>query len=674
MRAARATSWAVLVLLASWATAGFAQDDTAKDEPAAPAAEEVQVEPLPAEPEVVQLGEGTREAAMKAYQEALHKQRLGSGTRTLSAARLREELARCEQMLLDGRRDEAIGDLVYWTSNPGFAALSDLPEGRGLRFMLGDALAQAGVVEMARGYLRPLLQSSKRDSWFRRAVRTLIDLGLHTSHGATLLADLEPVAGSAPPELQADIAYLRGRVAESGGDRKAALAAYKSVTARGRFWAQAQYRAGLLHVEARQLKKGEALFCKVADPKLTPKQAPLFGGSDFFRVRDLARLGLGRIAHEQYRFDDARYYYYLVPQDSEHVSEALYESATSRYEAKDYEAARELLEELRARGESHPYEDEAWILEAYVDMALCDFPQGDAKLRRFIKRYEPVRSAIRRLLAEPAALQSLVEALRLNQDPATVGLGVGDDTARTLGVLLRVDASYSQGAQQMAELEHQLKGLSQVLGELDDVRSRLADGDQFKPRPSEELAAGADDKAQLVREQLSDLQRLLRELDRSGKKQQALQLRREVNELEARARQAEQQLGVARVAPASDGKPGLSALVAEDRESASALFVSAQQLRGQLSQRQQTLAKESFERLDRRLSRLLSRARLGRVETVLGKKRSLEIEIEALAQGLLPRDAVDSLDAARYLKDSEEYWPFDGEDWADEYVGGEGLR
>jgi hypothetical protein len=45
-----------------------------------------------------------------------------------------------------------------------------------------------------------------------------------------------------------------------------------------------------------------------------------------------------------------------------------------------------------------------------------------------------------------------------------------------------------------------------------------------------------------------------------------------------------------------------------------------------------------------------------------------------LSQGFLPRGAIDSLDAARYLSDAEEYWPFDGEDWEDEYVGGEGLR
>ena len=75
-----------------------------------------------------------------------------------------------------------------------------------------------------------------------------------------------------------------------------------------------------------------------------------------------------------------------------------------------------------------------------------------------------------------------------------------------------------------------------------------------------------------------------------------------------------------------------------------------------------------------RLSRLLRRARLGRIETVLGKKRALEIEIEALSQGLLPQTIVDSLDAQRYLQDNEEFWPFEGEDWEDEYIGGEGLR
>ena len=96
--------------------------------------------------------------------------------------------------------------------------------------------------------------------------------------------------------------------------------------------------------------------------------------------------------------------------------------------------------------------------------------------------------------------------------------------------------------------------------------------------------------------------------------------------------------------------------------------------RGELLAAELGSAKDALERLDQRLSRLVRRARLGRIETVLGKKRALETEVEALTEGFLPHGAVDSLEAARYLRDDEEYWPYDGEDWADEYVGGEGLE
>ena len=50
--------------------------------------------------------------------------------------------------------------------------------------------------------------------------------------------------------------------------------------------------------------------------------APVFADERFFAVRDLARLALGRVAHEAGRFDDARYYYYLVPRDSDRLAEA----------------------------------------------------------------------------------------------------------------------------------------------------------------------------------------------------------------------------------------------------------------------------------------------------------------------------------------------------------------
>ena len=112
-------------------------------------------------------------------------------------------------------------------------------------------------------------------------------------------------------------------------------------------------------------------------------------------------------------------------------------------------------------------------------------------------------------------------------------------------------------------------------------------------------------------------------------------------------------------------------LLRADATQASALSAQLENARRELATAEGVLARDAMKRLDVRLSRLLRRARLGRIESVLGRKRALEVEIEAINAGILPHDAVDSLDSARYLKDNEEYWPFEGDDWPDEFVGGD---
>jgi hypothetical protein len=613
----------------------------------------------------------TRASAMAAYQAALGARKLAAAA-PLSRERLREELDRAEQKLASGRRDEAIGDLVYVVESPRFTPFRSTPEGQNARFLLGDALGRAGAHAPARGYLRALLSLGPDETWFRRAARSLVELGLDSDQPESFLKDLQTVPSSAPEEIRSDIAYLEGRAHERMQRPTHALAAYARVTPRSRFWAQATYLAGLIEVDRGRLKRGEQQFCKIADARRTPKQAVVFGGGDFFRVRDLARLGLGRIAHEQYRFDDSRYYYYLVPRDSDQLPEALYESATSRYEAKDYGAARDLLDELGALERSHAYQDEAWLLDAYVDLATCEFGRADRKLVEFLRRYEPVRDAARRLRSDRSALGRLLEAVRTGADPAAAGAGVPAATARSIGALLRLDAGWSAAALRLARLDHQLSGLRGAMSQLDDVRRRLATPEELRPAGAAALAGSPERTSATVDAQLAEIRRLLREAGRASRVDVArvAELQKELEALELRARAAR----AVEAAPAAGEGTDLASLVVRDRERAAGLHGDAQQLRAEIVQQQDTLAGDALARLDRRLTRLLQRARLGRIETVLGKKRALEIEVEALTQGLLPRRALDSLDAARYLRDDEEYWPFDGEDWHDEYVGGEGLR
>ncbi|MDF3066504.1 MAG: hypothetical protein K0R38_2105 [Polyangiaceae bacterium] len=615
----------------------------------------------------------TRGEAMRAYQKALGAKQLAA-TIPLSIARLRDELPVIEEKLATGRRDEAIGDLVYLIESPRFEPFASSAEGRAALFSLGDALASAGALQPARGYLTRLLKGDPGDTYYRRAVRSLVDAGLASDRPEVILKDLEAVPPSAPEELTGDVMYLRGRAAELGKKSDDALAAYAKVGEKSRFWAQATYLSGVIAVEKRDYKRGEQLFCKVADKKQTPKRAALFGGSEFFRVRDLARLGLGRVAHEQYRFDDARYYYYLVPNDSENITEALYETATTRYEAKDYDGARQALDDLKRLQVNHVYEDESYILDSYVDLATCRFPQADNKLAAFIKRYEPVRDAARRISKDGAAMKALVDTVREGADPASAGVGVPDETARALGSLLRIDAGYGRAARRLSLLDHQLSGLRRSMSELTEASSKLSAQKETKAQSEAGLSASPVDKVTRIESQIRELKRLLREADRTGKKGPDLELLgKEVVALALQAKAARASLTSSPGGPGAKGVD-LAGLIAGDQQLATELYQKSAALRLEAEQQQLELAGDALQRLDLRLSRLLRRARLGRIETVLGKKRALEVEIQALSQGLLPQTIVDSLDAQRFLQDDEEFWPFEGEDWEDEYVGGEGLR
>jgi tetratricopeptide (TPR) repeat protein len=509
----------------------------------------------------------------------------------------------------------------------------------------------------------------------RRAVRRLAEIAMESDLYAVALDDLKTVPVSAPEEMRGEIAYVTGRAHEAAGDPDGALAAYAIVTPRSRFWAQATYLQGLILVEKGRYKDGENLFCKVADPNRQSNTTPVFADAKFFVVRDLARLALGRVAHEQGRFDDARYYYYLVPKDSDRLAEALYEAATTRYEKKDYQDARELLDELNAIPGHHRYEDEAWILDAYIDLAQCKFESADKKLVGFVARYEPVRNAARRVTEDDRAMLALLAAARSGSDAggSAVGSSVNAESMRAIAALVRLDPSYSAVARRRAVLESESSGLKMSAGELNDIQKNLATSGGVRAAVDEAESPTqqtADAKAALdgVRHAIDDLEAAHAPKDRIAP------LRQEVASLEERLNVASKEATVTEAAQAAAAGLDLPDLLRNDAKQAGDLGASIDAARAELAKTEAGLAKDALHRVDLRLSRLLRRARLGRIESVLGRKRALEVEIEALNDGVLPGSALDSLDAARFLQDNEEYWPFEGDDWPDEFVGSEAKK
>lgn len=644
--------------------------------PASPPAAPAAATPPPAAPADARPADATRGERMRAYHDAMAKRRLGSQEGVTDD--LAERVAGAEALISAGRLDEAVARLTEMIERPSFDASADAAEGRAALYFLGHALASAGITESARAYLRRSIAAKgawdQYGPYARRAVRRIVEIALETRAYEGGLRDLDAVPASAPPEVRAEIAYLRGRARQAAGDPDGALAAYAEVPQASRFWSQATYLSGLIQVDRGRMKESEALFCKVADPKRQDRSTPAFADERFFAVRDLARLALGRVAHEQLRHDDARYYYYLVPRDSDRLAEALYEAATTRYEKKDYQGARDLLDELAALKVHHRYEDEARVLDAYIDLALCRFPSADAKLAGFIRQYEPARDAARRLGRSEHGTRALLAAARAGADASgvdTSGASVTPEQLRTVAALVRVDPAYGEIAKRRAVLERETSGLGLALGMIGDMQRSLATTGGVRPAIEESgdpREAASDARAALdgVRRQIDDLE----QARAPGEK--IAPLRAALAELEARLAVGSPTSGAASAAGA--GGADLPDLLRADAAQATALGGEIEAVRGELYGAETALAKDALRRLDLRLSRLLRRARLGRIESVLGKKRALEVEIEAMNAGYLPKDALDSLDAARYLTDKEEYWPFEGDDWPDEYVGSEGLR
>ena len=117
---------------------------------------------------------------------------------------------------------------------------------------------------------------------------------------------------------------------------------------------------------------------------------------------------------------------------------------------------------------------------------------------------------------------------------------------------------------------------------------------------------------------------------------------------------------------ARSGK-AVAVLLADDVQRMRALPARVAAVRQKLVAMASARAELALGELRERLNTLVRRARIGRIDAVMGSKRRVELQIESLAAGRFPAELHDPLRVQGLLDDDEEYWPFEGEDWPDEY-------
>jgi hypothetical protein len=128
----------------------------------------------------------------------------------------------------------------------------------------------------------------------------------------------------------------------------------------------------------------------------------------------------------------------------------------------------------------------------------------------------------------------------------------------------------------------------------------------------------------------------------------------------------ERMLDMARTAGVGD-KSGLSAMVQADLQASAGLRGRAATLAWKIDAASGELIREALVELRGRLDGMLRQARLGKIDAVVGQKRKLERQIEDLAAGRFPAEMFGKLHIEGLIGDDEEYWPPEGERWADEY-------
>jgi hypothetical protein len=624
-------------------------------------------------------------AAIKAYFDALAAARLIEADAG-DQEELRAELGAAEALLRGGALIDAAVALYAIVESPRFAALDEYVEYHNAEYDLGVALARAGADDSALDYLMRAIARGPASSYFGPAHRRAVDIAIETADFQGVLARLEatPVA-SLPVEAAGERRYLRARAAYAAGDLTQAERDLEAISRKSRLYTSALYLRGVIRTRRGELRGAAAALCEVVD---TPDDDTFTFVIDdrYFTIKDLARLGLGRVAHEVGDYDDAYYHYFQIPDDSDRLPEALYEAAWSMYQKRELATARDLAGELLRDFPAAPYAPETSLLAGYVELADCKFDDAQRHYDRLVKELQPVVDELARVRADRGRRTALYDRAlrRWRAEKAApdqrLAVSAATPADRALA-LLRIDPRFVRLHDAMSGLRRSRGDARLTAGAWNALAGRLTQSrvagvstPSAEADDARELAL-VDDDVRALGEQIGRARAELAQGQRGGAIA-AADAARQAAELDELAR-ATGALGkrtadaaeAASAALATTSRSELSGMVAADVGAARQLERETAALEAKLADAADAVARRSVEAVYDDLRRILDKAKLGKIDAVIGQKRRLEIEVQDLASGRFPAELHGALWEAGLIGDDEEFWPFEGEWWADEYEG-----
>jgi tetratricopeptide (TPR) repeat protein len=546
-----------------------------------------------------------------------------------SVEKIKQALISAETDLVTGNPQVATTRLYRIIESPAWQSLAYAPEYQNAEFTLARALVRSGAYGSARGYLLRILRRGPKQPYFVPAYRAMLDIALESRDQAGVLALLDalPAAGELPHDSQNEHAYLRGKVSYEGGDLTGADRAFTSIDRQSRFTASALYFRGLIAARAGHYASARRNLCEIVE-QADKDRFTFFIDGRYYAIKDLAYLALGRIAHEQQKYDDAYYFYFRIPEDSDRLPDALFEASWSMFQKGEYEAAGAFIDQFDRLFPRSPLAPDVLLLHAMIDLKSCAFDRVRTELDTLVKTYVPIQAEVAALIKDPGRRRALYRRL-LSRDR------IGREGDRVVE-LLKIDSRFYRYYNDIVALDREAGLLPAQIAVWDELTAQ---------KTGAARGAEATEAVQLV-QQIEQLQPLA-----AGDPEAEA----EVGSLLHEARRAAR--------PVSTKGP-----VAAEAQTAQKLGTEVKLLRARLVSAAAAMAEAALVDLDVRIRRLLRQARLTLIDAVIGKKKKLEIEIANLRDGRYPPDMFAKLQLEGLMGDDEEYWPFEGESWSDEYT------
>ncbi len=600
---------------------------------------------------------------------------------------LRRELGIAEGLLRDGAYTNAAVALYAIVKSPRYEAFHDnFVEYQNAEYDLAVALARSGAYGAAMDVVEQVLRRGPAAPYWGPAHRRAVDIAIETRDHAGVLARLEAIklAEPIPTNAAGERSYLRGRALYDAGKLAEAEGELTLISKKSRLYSSSVYLRGVIRARRGELKGSAEAMCEIAATADNDKFTFVVDDR-YFTIKDLARLGLGRIAHEQGEYDDAYYHYFQIPDDSAYLPDALFEAAWSMYQKRELATSRDLVHEFLKTFPSSPLWPEASLLAGYVELADCKFTESQQWYDKLVEKLQPVTNEIDRIRHDPEerkqlfakALTRFHEVKDQSAVKATAATPFDDAVA-----LLRLDPKFLRlddavvGSHELADTASQNVRAWQNLGS-QVGETKVAKVAAEKTLEQEQLAdanALVEDLRRLAQQtvaQRGEIARAKREGTMPGDaaKEELERLDALLAKVEVAQANAVAAADKAAQAVAAQATSGLRPLIEADVAEARRLDKASHALAAKLQAAGDKLAQQSVEHLYDDTRKVLDKAKLGKVDAVIGQKRKLDIEVQDLAAGRFPEELIGRLWNAGMIGDDEEYWPFQGEFWADEYEG-----